>query len=111
MKGITWLWRHRQAKAYCRSNILQRKNILVDNVVQQFGVDPDVVHKICKRWVKAGSLQRLHNTPGADYYPIGPYGGHLRLPHPDGAKNPFLTEDGHLMPELAPTTARERKRT
>ena len=96
------LFRRLKARNHIEIAVWSRKNIKVDDVTQLFGVTVDFVHKVCRSFVKLGYLQRLYNTPGIDYYPIGDRGGVRYLPHPDGAKNPFLDEDGRLKPGLMP---------
>lgn len=92
---MKWLRRMR-AGGHIKSSVWSAKNIKVDDVAQRFGVTVDFVQKVCGRFVRLGYLQRLYNTPGVDYYPIGDRGGVRHLPHPDGAKNPFLDEAGNL---------------
>lgn len=94
-----WLRKFR-VKLHIGYSVEHGENINVTDVASLFGVDADVIHKICARYIKKGWLQRLYNTPPIDYYPIGQYRGMFRLPHPDGAQNPFLTDDGQVKPEI-----------
>jgi len=91
--------KYRKVKRHIRAKIRYAEEISVEKVARRFNVDPETVHKACKRFImpshmprgRWGSqrLQRLVNTPGVDYYPIGNYGRYYRFPHADGAKNPF----------------------
>ncbi len=110
LKWVIWkLWsscirwvKYRRVKRYCRLHVWRAKSISLEEATRELKVEPSVVHRACKRYVKSGRLQRLRNTPGIDYYPMGMYGSCLRLPHADGKKNPFLNDDGNLKSALLP---------
>ena len=101
-----WLAKRKAIKRI-RYKVFQGEDINVDSICQLCGVDAAIAHKICAKYVQKGRLQKLYNTPSIDYWPIGDYGRYIRFPHPDGAKNPFLTDDGHLGPGLVPPKFKE----
>lgn len=89
--------RKRKAKRLIGIKVCSAKSINVEDIARQSGVPAAVVHIICERYVRIKRLQRLRNTPGIDYYPIGHYGSYIRFPHADGTKNPFLARLDNTM--------------
>ncbi len=107
---IRWI-RKLRASRHVMGAVRDADNINVEIIARLFTLDVAIIHKICAKYVKQSCLQRLHNTPGIDYYPIGFYGGMLRLPHADGAKNPFLDKNGNLQSALLPPRSRNENRS
>jgi len=85
-------------RAYIRGALYSGQDINAEEVAIRFCVDGRKVFAYCDKFATMNGryFQKLHNTPGIDYTPVGHYAGVLRLPAADGAKNPFLTEDGQL---------------
>lgn len=93
MKGIFWLWKQQRMRAYVRRSLYGACDVDADAIATRFGVDVIKVHEYCGSFktMNGRHFQRLHNTVGIDYHPVGQYGlGLSRLPEADGATNPFL---------------------
>lgn len=93
MKGIIWLWKQQRMRAYVRRSLYGACDVNAAAIATRFGVDVIKVHEYCGSFktMNGRHFQRLYNTVGIDYHPVGQYGlGILRLPEADGAINPFL---------------------
>ncbi len=83
-----------------RGALCAGRSINAGALAASFGLDVDVVHEFCgkARTTNGRYYQRLRNTPGIDYTPVGQYPGRVRFPRGDGRTNP-LKQHSALLPK------------